>query len=121
MPIAQDRILALIAIADEILQLHSKLRTLISAETQAATNDYYEAEAQGQDALASASSTILSRLQAIEAIVNEPYLSPAAIETLSREREHFRLTRARNDRARASAIRRRKGLNYYRDTREVEL
>lgn len=121
MPISQDRLLALISIADEVLKLHANFRTLIAAETQAATKDYYLAEAQGQAELAALSTTILSRLQAVEAVVNEPSLSVAAIETLSREREHFRLTRAKNNRARSNAMRRRKGLDYFRDTREVEL
>jgi hypothetical protein len=103
MPISQDRLLALISIVDEVLGAHTRLRGLISQETQEATAEYHQL---GATSVAS----ILAHLQSAEALANEPYLSPTSIETLAREREHFRLTRARNIRARESANRKRNGL-----------
>jgi hypothetical protein len=98
MPITQDRLMALISVADEVLEYHKNLRKLVTQETKLATDEFYSNAPPTQ---------ILAHLQQVEALINEPYLSPTSIETLAREREHFRLTKLRNDRAKIAATKRR--------------
>ena len=93
MPISQDRLIALINITDSVLTLVERQRASVTIEVRAAIDAFYAGTASHRTALAS---ELLSRLQAVEAIVSAPILSGEAIATLAREREHFRITSKRN-------------------------
>jgi hypothetical protein len=92
MPITQDRLLALIQIVDEAITSQRQLKSMIKTYTQEAIEAFYSNQE-------TSSSKLLAYIQAIDAAIAEPLLSPEAIEILSREREHFRLKQKSNIRA----------------------
>jgi hypothetical protein len=87
--------MALLNVVDEIISQSSAVKQAIELETQIALDKFYVNNGP-TNALAS---EILAHLQAISAMISEPLLSSASIETFVREREHFRLRRAHNERS----------------------
>lgn len=104
MALTQDRIIALIDVADALLASRERLEGAANAELSAALDAFYESVG-NENALAS---EMLARLQSVVALISASVLSATMIATLAREREHFRLARSKNEAAARSMRRRRR-------------
>jgi hypothetical protein len=109
MPISQDRLIDLIAIIDESLTERARLVQQAELETREALAEFYATNG-NDNALAG---SMLARLQSLAAAIldNPRGISHSAIETLSREREHFRIKRSSNALAARSMARRRQRIS----------
>lgn len=103
MPISQDRLIALIEVADELRDARDRLAATAQEELDAALTEFYASDG-NEIPLAG---EILAHLQAVVALISSSPISLRAGEILSREREHFRLTRTANIRQRNLIARKR--------------
>ena len=96
----------MISAADENATLLARLRHSIEDQLEQATMEFFD-NSGAENALAQ---SLLARLQALNDVSAELRLSEDSVITLATEREHFRTTRAHNERSRRAMRKRRNGI-----------